>query len=69
MSDTVDKMIVECTTVWDLEQVIAKLREWKYMDEMSDDYAFSNGKSAYWQSKIQIAQSMREKFSVDSGVE
>lgn len=39
-------------TVERLERQIASLKESRYRDEMSDDYAYSNGKIAYWNDAI-----------------
>lgn len=35
-------------TVADYEAAIRKVKDWRYQDEMSDDFAYSNGKMARW---------------------
>jgi len=43
------------------ESLTLKLEAYKaarYQDEMSDDYAYSNGKYAYWSAKIQKVENM-----------
>lgn len=45
----------------DRAKLLALIESYKaarYQDEMSDDYAYSNGKYAYWSAKIQKVENM-----------
>ena len=46
-----------------VEAAIQKVRDSRYQDEMSDDFAYSNGKVAYWDRLERELQNMLKTFA------
>ena len=61
------EMIVDepAPTLESLDAEIARCRDFRYQDEMSDDFAYSNGKIARWDSLINNLHQIRAQV-VDS---
>ena len=52
-------------TLESLDAELARCREFRYQDEMADDFAYSNGKIARWDSLLNNLQQLRAQV-VDS---
>jgi hypothetical protein len=39
---------IETMNLEQLKKKLEQVKEWRYQDAMSDDYAYSNGKDARW---------------------
>lgn len=50
-------------TFGQLEQALKSIREWRYQDEISDDFAYSNGKIARWDDLERKIRAMMAKVA------
>lgn len=50
-------------TLEQLERAIKNIREWRYQDEISDDFAYSNGKIARWDDLERKVRAMMAKVA------